>query len=84
MMNDDDPKYVILTDSGFALIFNPVMDHSEVACRENVVSAGFLKLKYDESAGIVVRPYGESKTLGIKSRGDEDVFWLEKALGLPV
>jgi hypothetical protein len=63
-------KYVIVNDGALELpiVFSDILIHAEVALRyRNVVGAGFLTVGDNE-----VNCYGESLSLGVKSRGEVD------------
>jgi hypothetical protein len=66
---NDHAKYIVIADGSLPLVvvFNPILSHREMAGAKKVVSAGFC---YFSDRGYIA--YGESVTLGIKSRGDFD------------
>lgn len=68
-----------------AMIFNDAAIHADVAVRvfggkEYILGAGFLHV-YFENGDSQVRHYGQSDSLGIKSRL-QDLSFLEAAVGL--
>ena len=68
-------KYIIA--DGSAIVFSPALKHSEMAAGfNNIDGAGFVSFRstqdeYGDTV-IVANCYGESISLGIKSRGDLD------------
>jgi hypothetical protein len=70
MPGTDYPKYlIVISERGCecAIVFNHILDHKQVAGNMEVVSAGYCHFfKGDVSV------WGESTTLKIESRGDED------------
>lgn len=76
-------KYIVVHTmfSENIIIFSAVLDHKTVAGDMNVVSAGFMDISIERGWDRHQRPlnirahcYGESKTLGIKSRPREDAI----------
>lgn len=68
-------KYVIV--EGSAIVFSPVIEHKKmVGFNQKCEGAGFVDFHYREDGPfgdyIYARCYGESVSLGIKSRGDAD------------
>jgi hypothetical protein len=71
-------KYIIV-NAGFGteapILFSELLKHSEVAGNRQVISAGFVQINAEEKDGeqvLVATCYGESTSLGIKSREEED------------
>ena len=80
-MNDEPLKYIIVNGSGppLAIVFSPLLSHREVASPFNdVVSAGFCYLLTEGTQNAVA--WGESVSLGIKSRIKEDSAILSKLI----
>ena len=78
-------KYVIVETGMFVapIIFSDLQKHNEVAMqfcsnRNKVLGAGFCFV--DEEGKY--QCYGESVSLGVKSRGEEDSKFLNKYLGV--
>ena len=73
MPGTDYPKYlIVLSEQGCecAIVFNHILDHKQVAGNMEVVSAGYCHLLRGNVSNVSV--WGESTTLKIESRGDED------------
>jgi hypothetical protein len=72
-------KYII-SDTGIPVVFSELQQHRDVARAmfKKVVGAGFCYIAEDR----MVTCYGESISLGIKSRGDVDSSILNRAFGL--
>lgn len=68
-------KYLIVTHLELPIVFNAILDHKSVAGDMKVVSAGFCRLHDDLNKS--ASAWGESVTLGVKSR-EEDVAILSK------
>ena len=72
-----DVKYVIV--DGSAIVFSAAIAHSEmVRHHQKAEGAGFVKFyprqnKWGEDV-VIATCYGESISLGVKSRGEEDSF----------
>ena len=67
-------KYVVYSDDTFS-IFPPTLNHSDMRVMgKTPVSAGFVRIDKvsDESDAIKVACYGDSVSLGLKSRHHED------------
>jgi hypothetical protein len=71
-------KYIIV-DAGFGteapVLFSELLKHSEVANGRKVYGAGFVQIHAEEKDGeqvLVATCYGESTSLDIKSRPEED------------
>ncbi len=88
-------KYFIIDTGAFILpvLFSDLANHAEVAraltgSTSNVVSAGFCYMDIKDitednrDLALTYRCYGESTSLGIKSRGDEDAKIINKYLGV--
>lgn len=81
-------KYIVF-ESGYnedILIFGSTLKHSDVVnmmrlTKEDIISAGFVAV-YSDGDDTIARCYGESTSLGIKSRGDQDTFLAKFALSL--
>lgn len=69
-------KYIIFTD-GSVNIFDKSEIHSFMTQGKDPLSAGFVELDEDNYP---TKAYGESTTLGIKSRGNEDLMVLQEFL----
>jgi len=79
-------KYIVVRAvfSEQIIIFSAVLDHKTVAGNMNVISAGFVDVMYYRDRDDLIPEdfilkakahcYGESKTLGIKSRPKEDTI----------
>jgi len=70
---NEPPKYLIVLDQGgceCVIVFNCILTHAQVAGDMNVISAGFCRLPNRLNDN--VSAWGESNSLKIKSRGDED------------
>jgi len=80
-------KYIIVDTMGLEvpILFSELLNHSDVARGYKVVAAGFVSISssvdtndsgYSPKYIIEVDCYGESTTLGIKSRGilDDDII----------
>lgn len=64
-------KYII-SEAGIPVLFSCDLVHDEVL-KTGCLSAGFLVLKYDAVKRLfLVRCFGESKSLNLKSRLDTD------------
>lgn len=65
-------KYVIIGDEHLplAVVFNPIIKHSDIAKGHKVLSAGFCYLHNELNS--TASAWGKSTTLGIESRGDID------------
>jgi hypothetical protein len=79
-------KYVIV--NGSAIVFSGAIQHKDmVAFNDNVEGAGFVYFQTDkDSFGdtiIVAKAYGESISLGIKSRGDVDSQIITRQISNP-
>jgi hypothetical protein len=77
-------KYIILGGEKTTMMFTPIvfpehMQHVSVAERfggkENVLSAGFIKVSVQDG-DVKVTCWGESKSLGIKSDGENDARFI--------
>ncbi len=89
-------KYFIIDTGAFILpvLFSDLANHAEVARAltgntSNIVGAGFCELQYSDASVIdwqAMSPryvcYGESTSLGIKSRGEKDAKIINKYLGV--
>lgn len=85
-------KYVvgkIRTETGpieAAIIFPETINHAFIGRRlfiaDSIVGAGFFHVDEDASGQPTASAYGQSGSLGIKSRNDDDVLHLNRALGL--
>ena len=71
-------KYVIVEVSGIemAILFDPCISHDEIGLRP-IVAAGFFEIYGKEAdvdgvAGVEVGCFGESVTMGLKSRPQQD------------
>ena len=66
-------KYVIVKDNGMLvpIIFFGSMEHKKMAGLGEVISAGFISFETKDSK-IICKCFGESNSLGIKSKGPED------------
>ena len=72
-MNDIIMKYVILKDEINFLLFPRHMNHNLFVRKEDCLSAGFIHFDdYKEKYQINISCYGESTSLGLKSREDVD------------
>jgi hypothetical protein len=71
-------KYVIVKYDGAEcpIVFSSLMHHTHMTARENCVGAGFCHVEND-----LYKCYGESTSLGIKSRGEQDSDLLNRLLG---
>lgn len=65
-------KYLIVMDYDCpcAIVFNSILSHRQVAGEMNVIAAGFCRLP--DKLNDNVNAWGESTTLKVKSRGNED------------
>lgn len=81
-------KYIVF-ESGYSediLIFGSTQKHSDVVnmmrlTKDDIISAGFVAI-YEDNGEVVVRCYGESTSLNIKSRAKEDTFLAKFALAI--
>ena len=79
-------KYVIV--GGSAIVFSAAIQHSEmVGYNQKCEGAGFVSFStkvdsYGETI-IVANAYGESISLGIKSRGEEDSMIITRQISDP-
>jgi hypothetical protein len=71
-------KYIIV-NAGFGteapILFSELLKHNEVAGNRQVISAGFVQIHAEEKDGeqvFVATCYGESTSLDIQSRPEED------------
>ena len=65
-------KYVIADDT-FAVVFNETISHDKVRCGKYITSAGFCEISvggFSDDPIVKVTAWGESISLGIKSRPD--------------
>ena len=67
-------KYIIVLSKDFlqnesVIVFDSLLNHKDVAGTHQVVSAGFCRIKYRDEVDVEV--WGESVTLGIKSRKED-------------
>lgn len=73
-------KYIVV-EGEFGMesifIFPYHVAHADAATGRDVISAGFLSIQ-----GGKVNCFGESISLDMKSRGEEDTFLASRALGL--
>lgn len=67
---DEPLKYLIVTHLELPIVFNAILDHKSVAVGMKVISAGFCRLHNDLNPN--ASAWGESVTLGIKSRNEID------------
>jgi hypothetical protein len=79
-------KYVIV--NGSAIVFSGAIQHKDmVGLNDNVEGAGFVYFQTEkDSFGdtiIVAKAYGESISLGIKSRGEEDSKLITRQISNP-
>ena len=71
-------KYIIVLSKDFlqnesVIVFDPLLNHKDVAGTHQVVSAGFCRIS--ENSGLLLfEVWGESVTLGIKSRKEDAVL----------
>ncbi len=83
-------KYIVaVVNTGYveravALIFPDTVSHDTFAARvcydrHAIISAGFVALTGDDS---LPRPYGESVSLKLKSRAEEDAQYLGEIFGM--
>lgn len=78
-------KYIIF-DNGEFVIFPETMNHGAVArslraTKDSVLGAGFVRIGCEiEESEHFANCYGESISLGIRSRGDEDGAIIERYL----
>ena len=63
------------------IVFPEHMDHSKVAegfgGKDNVVSAGFVRVGVDDEGGIRVVCWGKSQSLGLESAGEDDAVFIK-------
>ncbi len=80
----DNPKYVIILecDCEVAIVFSPLLDHRDVIGNKTAISAGFCQLPDKSHKYISV--YGQSTTLELKSRVNEDIQIIRQSLNLNV
>jgi hypothetical protein len=72
-------KYII-SDDGIPILFSCDLQHADVM-HNGCLSAGFMVFWYDaEKALIVVRCYGESTSIGVKSKLETDEKIIEEFL----
>jgi len=74
----DYPKYVVTKYDEEPILFSAGKSHDDICTKENVLSAGFWTVN-NEGKFVC---FGESVSLGVKSRGDEDSFLLNRRFGL--
>jgi len=73
-------KYVITTD-GYPILFPQMLIHRHVSQQYSVISAGFFSTRVDnEAKQIIVKCWGESNSLHIRSRPLIDAKILEAFL----
>ena len=67
-------KYIVVEGicCGDAIIFSEVLTHAEVAGSRKVLGAGFVFFEIDSDGEVNPSCYGESETLGIKCRGEDN------------
>lgn len=72
-------KYITFEDGNF-VIFSEGMVHADVATqmRKKPLSAGFVSITASSSKGLFVHCYGQSLSLGIRSR-EQDNLKIEHA-----
>lgn len=79
-------KYIVYNSGGYydIVIFSPLETHRDIAQRLDlhVISAGFIQLHPDDSGGVKAWCRGESVSLGVESRGEEDAKVANRALCL--
>ncbi len=68
-------KYIILYEEELPVLFNPIIQHSEIGIMKRVISAGFCSRNDDGTYSV----WGESISLKVKSR-PEDAKIIEKYL----
>ncbi len=78
-------KYIIVATAScppneYAILFDEVLTHKIVAGGRPVVSAGFCLFEVREDEFVPVA-YGESVSLGLKSRPEKDAAIIAEALG---
>jgi hypothetical protein len=81
-------KYIIISELGIEvpIMFADIIDHSFPANGRKVLGAGKVKMgtritpDVDDDIEWDIRCSGESHTLGVKSRGNEDAAIIEHAL----
>ena len=68
----DETKYVIVQDTfgKFAIVFDAMMKHSRF--ERGAIAAGFVNFSKNQNGEIEVYAYGNSISLGLKSREAED------------
>ncbi len=70
-----DKKYIVVNKFGEQIIiFSSVLDHKTVTGDMDIISAGFINIEFG------IHCYGESQTLKIKSRPEEDSLLAEMLL----
>jgi hypothetical protein len=70
-------KYIVFKDGSIEdiITFSELMNHNRAALAldpESIISAGFLEVYAGDDGELGVACFGESTTLHLKSRGDED------------
>ena len=75
-----DVKYVVVEQglSTDLVIFPATMSHSDFKGVGRIISAGYIRRHHEKKCGFY--PYGESVTLNLKAR-PEDQFFLDQLLG---
>ena len=81
-------KYIVYEDDDTGieemLIFSMTLQHYDVAKQfgvfGNIRSGGFVRIGIDHK-GMIAEAYGESISLGVKSREDKDTLILHRVLG---
>lgn len=79
-------KYIIVSDGVLeqGIVFSDGLTHRHVYMYPNQIrSAGFCRLILSLNYDIVFECYGESESLGIKSRGSVDEAILNRQLSFP-
>lgn len=67
------PLKYLLTKQGDLIVFSDGLSHSEMAGRRDIVGAGFIRFHDTNDAELArAECYGESVSLKIKSRKEED------------
>ncbi len=77
----DQLKYIVGESGDFA-IFSPTAKHSDVARQMmgKPAGAGFIQISMSEGHAPIISCYGESITIGIKSRYDIDAGYIFSGL----
>jgi hypothetical protein len=73
-------KYIVTNDNEI-IVFTELLQHSEFR-RFEPISAGFISFGINEQGNPTCSCYGESYSLGIKSRPEEDTLLAKRQLNM--